>query len=65
MQMSGSNEFETISVKITAETRDQIAFIANAEGKTFDEVAAKFLHDEAEAQASLARGPLLRKHMYR
>jgi predicted HicB family RNase H-like nuclease len=63
--MNDAVELQTITLKIAPQTHEQIAFVANAEGKTIEEIAARFLNDEAEAQASLMRGPVLRKHMYR
>jgi hypothetical protein len=44
---------------------EQIRFLAEQQGISMLELAGKLLAEEAEAQAGLARGPFLRKYMYR
>jgi hypothetical protein len=52
-------------VQVSAETLEQIGFLAERDGVSVEEMAARLLAVEAEADAGLTRGPLLRKYMYR
>ena len=63
--MTDKSKAERITLTVSEETMEQIAFLAESEGMSATEMASKLLAEEAEAQASLARGPLLRKYMYR
>ena len=54
-----------ITVEVSEETMEQIAFLAQQENVSITEMASRLLATEAEAQAGLARGPHLRKYMYR
>lgn len=55
----------TIELSVSAETIERIRFLASHSGMTEREMAEKLLADQAEAEAGLTRGPMLRKYMYR
>ncbi len=54
-----------IQVTVSAETREQIEYLTTLRGHSLRETAEKLLAEQADAEASLERGPWLRKHMYR
>ena len=58
-------EKATIELSVSAETIERIRFLAGHFGMTEREMAEKLLADQAEAEAGLTRGPMLRKYMYR
>ena len=63
--MNDTPDTHKITVEVSEETREQIAFLAQEENVSTAEMASRLLATEAEAQAGLARGPHLRKYMYR
>jgi hypothetical protein len=56
---------ETVTIFLSPEMREQLAFLVSRRTAPFDAVARELLAEELEAQVGLMRGPFLRKYMYR
>ena len=63
--MTDKGKSHQITIDLSDDTMEQIKFLAEQQDISMLEMAGRLLTEEAEAQAGLARGPFLRKYMYR
>lgn len=63
--MTSKDRSHPITISISPETLERILFLAEREKIAVTDMVLKLLTESAEAEAGLARGPHLRKYMYR